>query len=152
MACEFGKKRYKIYIFQPVNKELAVDQIIVMSSIQNLYRVLAELAYAIALSDGKLQESERRTFYNIIEEDLGDYFLIAKDRFELLENETTPTIDNAYNHTLFTIKQNRQYFDEEVKQKFIRVIKDVANAYAGTVDAEEFIINRFQRDIREEGL
>ena len=123
-----------------------------MDAKENLYRALAGLAYAIAMCDGSLQASEKAAFLKTISEDLGEDYWIAESRFELLENETTPSIESAYNNTLFVIRRNKMAFDEAIKKRYMRVIKDVAEAYAGTEDAEEFIIERFKMDLREMGL
>lgn len=123
-----------------------------MEERNNIIRALAGLSYAIAMCDGELQESERKIFKETMEEELGDDFWIAESRFDLLENETTPSIENAYNHALFTIKRNRSAFSDDMKDTFVRTLDRVAEAYKGTEDSEEFIIGRLKQDLREEGL
>lgn len=123
-----------------------------MKERDQLYRALATLSYAIAKCDGVLHHVERETFKQTIAEELGDDYWIAESRFELLENETTPSIDTAYNQVMFTIKQNKEIFTPELKSKFIAVIGRIADAYKGTSEVEDFIIRRFKSDLRELGL
>jgi uncharacterized tellurite resistance protein B-like protein len=112
-----------------------------------LYRAIAVLAYAMAMVDGELQAAEKKAFMSIIEKELGDDAWVAESRFELLESNLTPTIEHAYNYTLFVINKYKHLVNAQMKGQFIRVMEKIAKAHDGTSQAEEFVIERFKRDI-----
>jgi hypothetical protein len=112
-----------------------------------IYRAIAELAYAIAMVDGELQLEERLEFLDTIEKEWGDDSWIAESRFELLGNEVSPTIEHAYNNALFVVKRNHVALNDQLKAQLFLLIERVAQAYAGTSQAESFVIERFRRDL-----
>lgn len=112
-----------------------------------LYRAIAVLAYAMAMVDGELQETEKKAFLNIINKELGEDAWVASSRFELLEENLTPTIEHAYNYALFAINKYKHLVDNKLKDQFINVVEKVAKAHEGTSQAEEFVIERFKRDL-----
>lgn len=113
-----------------------------------LIQALAELAYSIALADGKLQPDEKSAFYEIIENELQNDAGWAINRFQLLE-KAVPNLEQSYNFAIFTIKSNRSLFDDSMKNMFLNVISKVAEAFEGTCPEEKKMINRFKRDIKD---
>lgn len=112
-----------------------------------LYRAIAVLAYAIAMVDGELQPSEKEAFMLIINKELGDDAWVAESRFELLEESLMPTIEHSYNYAMFVLNKYKHLVDKPMKDRFVRVVEKVATAHDGTSQAEEFVIERFKRDI-----
>ena len=113
-----------------------------------LTRAIAEIAYATAKSDGHLQEEEKEAFYEIINEELGEKAIEAIERFELLENEIDAEMIHAYWGALSRLKRHRRFLNEDVKNKFLDVIKKVANSYEGTEAAESIFIRKFKKDLK----
>ena len=113
-----------------------------------LTRAIAEIAYATAKSDGHLQDEERDAFNNIIKEELGDAALEAIERFELLEKDLDAEMIQAYRGALSRLKRHRRYLNDDIKQKFLDVMKKVASSYDGTEAAESIFIRKFKKDLK----
>ena len=118
-----------------------------MSDNNDLILALAELAYSIALADGELETSEKDAFNETIEAELGKSAWSAKNKFSILDERVSPNIEQAYKNTMFTIKNNKEDFNDELKLKFIKVIEKIANSVDGLRIYERELIERFKRDI-----
>ena len=112
-----------------------------------LYQALAELAYSIALADGSLQPEEKSAFLELMEKEFKNDSWWAVNRFKLLESQERKNIEQCYQFALFAIRTNRNDFTEEMKEKFLRVITEVAESSDGLDDTELEIINRFKKDM-----
>jgi len=112
----------------------------------NLYRAIAELSYIIAKADHKFMKEEVEIFKKTVKEELGQAGWLAESRFDIINDAIHPHIDQAYNHVMFTIKQNRHALSNEMVQKFINVITKVAEV-ADIVEEEQRIIDKFKEDI-----
>lgn len=112
-----------------------------------LLQALAELSYSIAMADGELEPDEKDTFYRIMDEELMDDAWSAKNRFRLLEEKVAPSIEESYKFALFAIKTNREFFDEDLKLKFINVIEKIAASVEGLRQEEKRLIDRFKTDL-----
>jgi hypothetical protein len=123
---------------------------IFMTPVQNLYYAIGELAYAIAISDGIIQQKEREKFYAIVEAELRckKYdFDIAKIIFQIMSKDEINSED-SYNRAMHQIRLNSHYLSPELKKTFIAVIEKVARAFK-PVTLEEFeMIVRFKNEIK----
>jgi len=120
-----------------------------MTPIQNLHYAIGEIAYAVALADGKMQKQERVRFHNIVLAELRckDYdFDISDIIFHIMEKDETDT-ETAYNWAMKMIKLNSHYLSPELKQTFIKVMEKVAKAFPPVTEQEKGIIERFKKDI-----
>lgn len=120
-----------------------------MNPVQNLYYAIGELAYAIAVSDGVIQQKEREKFYTIVDAELRckKYdFDIAKIIFQIMSKDKINSED-SYNRAMQQIRLNSHYLSPELKKTFIDVIEKVARAFK-PVTLEEFeMIVRFKNEI-----
>ena len=114
-----------------------------------LIEALASLAYSIAKADGDIQSSEKRLFKSIIRKEFKDDSWIAEQRFEILDSAIAPSIDKAYENALNAIKDNIQLFDAEMSQKFLNVVESVADAFEGTEDIEDKLIDKMKKDFED---
>jgi hypothetical protein len=115
--------------------------------VRNLYRAIGELAYVLAKIDKSLSQVERLVFQEAIKEELGKDSWLAKDRFEMLENQGIKAdLEQTYNRVLFAIRQNRLGLNEDLIEKFIAVLEKVGGV-SGITDEEIAIIERFREDV-----
>jgi len=121
-----------------------------MEANHEIYRAIAELAYAVAKADGNLQSIEKETFFDIIQDELHSSAWSAQSRFDILEESMKPSVDHAYKMVIKTIKDNQHAFTAAMRQKFLTVMNRVAESYNGIVVQEQELINRFLKDT--EGL
>ena len=114
-----------------------------------LTMAIAEIAYATAKSDGQLQDTEKDAFYQIIKEELGEKALNdAMERFNLLDEEFDAEMIQAYRGALSRLKRHRRHLNDDIKNKFLDVIKKVANSYEGMEAAESIFIRKFKKDLK----
>jgi uncharacterized tellurite resistance protein B-like protein len=112
-----------------------------------LVQALAELAYSIALADGELEKKEKDAFNKIVDLELGESALSAKNRFAILEERITPDIEHSYKYAMFAIKLNKKDFDDDLQRKYINVIERIADSGKGHRNREKYLISRFMREI-----
>ncbi len=112
-----------------------------------LVQALAELAYSIALADGKLEAVEKKNFNEIIDSEFGKSAWSAKNRFSILEERIAPNIEQSYKHAMFAIKMNKKDFTPSLKQKYVNVIERIASSVDGLREEERELIERFKRDV-----
>jgi tellurite resistance protein len=115
---------------------------------RDLFRAIGELAYVIAKSDG-LKLDEKKAFYDIIEKELRFESWAAQSRFDLMDEELHTTMEHAYNDAMHEFKKSKHLVDQELVDKALRVFRAVASACNGTSEVEEFIISRFESDIKQ---
>jgi tetrahydrodipicolinate N-succinyltransferase len=114
---------------------------------REIYSAVGELAYVITKADG-LQSEERREFIELIEEELGSNGLAATSRFELLDEITNPTLEEAYNAAMMKLRQVKVQVDEPIKNKILEILKKVALSYKGINQVEEFVLGRIKQDLK----
>ena len=116
---------------------------------REIYRAIAELAYAIGKVDGKLQDSEKKAFKEIIIEEFDLESWPAESRFDILDASVRPKVEHAFNGAISTIKQQQSNFGPDIKNACIRVLERVADAHKGTEEMEMFFIERFKKEVAE---
>lgn len=123
------------------NHELTLEE-------RNLYRAVGELAFVIAKADNILRDSERKAFQQVIHEDFGENSWLVEDRFKLIEKTPTTDVESTYHHVIYMIKQNQQGLSQDLVDKFIHVISQVAEV-ADVHQNQKVYINRFQEDLQK---
>ncbi len=122
-----------------------------MTPSQNLYYALGELAYAIAKSDGAIQEEEKRTLHDIVTREVQkdnvdiDYSEII---FSIMSKDATD-VETSYGWALSEIRNNRHYFNDAFKETFVTVLCKVAEAFPPVTAQERTLIDRFRNDVRK---
>ncbi len=114
-----------------------------------LYEALAELSYAIAMADGKIQPEEKRKFRSIIRQELKEDAWIAESRFEILNSAISPTLKSAYDKAIQIIHHRKSHFDGNMEKIFLNVIQKVADAFQGEDEMEEEIIDQLKGEIEK---
>ena len=112
-----------------------------------ILRGIAEMAYVIAKADKGLSAEERIAFNKIIQEELEYDSWAAQSRFDLLDEEIQPSMSKAYNEAMHDFRKYKAYLTEDMKQKAIRVMTQVAEACSGFSETEALILDRFKKDI-----
>jgi uncharacterized tellurite resistance protein B-like protein len=120
-----------------------------MTSTENLYYAIGELAYAIASADGKVQKEERQRFHDLVSEHLKnkDYaFDISDIIFQIMDRDKLDA-ETTYNWAMNQIRLNSHYLSPQLKEKFIKVMEVVASAYPPVTIEEQNLIDKFKSDI-----
>lgn len=113
-----------------------------------LEQALAELAYSIIYADGKADVSEIEALDNMICSIFGDKANQVRNKFHMLGERSSPNIDQAYRNAMFAIRDNKDFFVDEIREKLIVFLETLANASIGLRAEEHRLVERFREDIR----
>ena len=116
-----------------------------------IYQAIGELAYVVAKSDHDLTFAEKEAFYKIAKEELDYDSWAARDRFDLLDRVTQPTIYLAYFDALEELKKHGAAFTTELKEKALLVLQRFAACCEGLNANEAFVLARFRNDLQSLG-
>ncbi len=114
---------------------------------REIYRAIAELAYIVAKAHDGLKLEEKKAFFEIINKELEFEAWSAESRFSILDRKK-PTLEHGYNAALYEIKKYKNHLTDELKDKTLRVVRKVADAYKGTSEVQAFIISRLESDLK----
>lgn len=119
-----------------------------MEGKQIVYYALGIFAYAVAKSDGEIQEEEKDRLNDILEKELDHNldFQYADIIFQLLDHDGTD-LKNVYEWAMKELRKGRHYLDEEDKKKMVFVMREVARAFGSVTAEESGIIEHFERDL-----
>ena len=120
-----------------------------MNSFENLHFAIGEIAYAVAMSDGKLQKEEEEQFNAIIYTELHKHhygFNVADIIFKIISADKTDS-DTSYHWGIKTLQENALYLSPELKQTFISVIEKIAQAFPSKGGNELRLLSQFKKDM-----
>jgi uncharacterized tellurite resistance protein B-like protein len=122
-----------------------------MTPRENLYYAMGEVAYAVAMADGRIQNDEMKKLHTILESELtplAEGVDIAEIIFQVLKKDLTDG-ETAYASAMHQMKLHSQYLSPDMKLNFLHVAEKVAKAFPPTLRAEKKLIARFRHDISE---
>jgi uncharacterized tellurite resistance protein B-like protein len=114
-----------------------------------LYREFAELAYALAKTDGRIQGKELEAFREIMIKEVGEDAWIATDWLDILHQNANPTIKEAYNNVFHILRMNKVEITPHLKERYLRMLTGIAEACGGVDEREAFLIARFEEDLNK---
>lgn len=120
-----------------------------MTPIENLYYAIGELAYAVAFSDGKVQQEERDKFHAIVSSGLNNQqenFDISDIVFKILDKDKVAS-STVYEWAMKEIKINSHYLSPKLKHTFITTMEKVAEVFPPITDEEMNLLQRFKREM-----
>ncbi|MCS6821759.1 MAG: hypothetical protein NZ551_07810 [Microscillaceae bacterium] len=113
----------------------------------DIYKAIAELAYAIAKVDSYVSEEEKKAFFESIERELErNENIFAEQRFKILDNLIQKDVNTAYNHALFLIRQSKQELTEEMLEKITKIAQKVAES-EGILPEEKQLLDSFKQEV-----
>lgn len=120
-----------------------------MEPIHSLFYALGEFAYAIALADGKIQAEEKEKLHTILKQEFENEqeYDLSEIIFDILKKDVMGNVETVYSWALKEMKLNSHYLSPEMKEKFIRTLKRVAEAFPPQTMEETTIIEKFKQDI-----
>lgn len=108
-----------------------------------------ELAYAIAMVDGELQENEQKKFHELVTQTLKgpkDEFDISDIIFKIMKKDRA-SAQSAYEYAIDEIKLNSHYLSPRMKNIFVTMMERVARAYLPVTAEEQQLIHQFRDEI-----
>lgn len=120
-----------------------------MDAKEHLYYGLGIVAFAAAKADGEIQVSEQKELHEIVHEWSERYargYEVTEIIFSVLKN-SKPGLNEGFEEGMKYIRLGSNHLDEQTKEHFIYLIRDVAHAFPPVTHAEEDIIRRFTEEI-----
>ncbi len=121
-----------------------------MDGTERLYYALGELAYAVAMADGKVNPEERRKIHDIVVKEASCHnynFDVSEIIFHILQKEKVFNVEESYELALKEINTYRNFLTDDMKAEFSAVLEKVARAFDSVTIGEKNIIERFRKDI-----
>jgi uncharacterized tellurite resistance protein B-like protein len=119
-----------------------------MDAKQHLYYALGALAYAVAKADGKVQREEIDKVREIV--DRGTQHSMDYNYtdiiFQILQKDKMGFKD-VYVWAMKSFETGKYHLTPDVKDQFIKVIQEVADAFPPADPEEKALIARFSEDI-----
>ena len=122
-----------------------------MNNMQGLYYAFGQLAYAVAASDGSVQEEEKLVLHDLLKQTVEEHnldFNYSEIVFNLLEKDHIH-VELAYEWAMREFKLNEYYLTEEKKRDFIYILERIAEAKPPVTSEEKSIIDCFKEEIAE---
>ena len=121
-----------------------------MEAKQRLFYALGQLAYAVARADGKVQAEEEKKLHEIIsaaakKEDI-DYDF-AETIFQILDRDHVDSI-RSYEWAMNEIRACSEFLSHPLKEKFLRIIEAVGQAYPPITEEEKKLIQNASKDLK----
>ena len=113
---------------------------------ENLYRAVAELAYAIAGADNEVTDDEIEAFEKAVLNNLIEAEHIVIHHFRFLSQNKRPRLDLHYQHALSVVELNKSALDRIRIRKFLYILERVAEV-GGIVEAERDLLEKFELDL-----
>lgn len=113
---------------------------------ENLYRAIAELAYAIAGADNEVTDDEIEAFEQAVSKNLVEAEKIVIHHFRFLSQDKRPRLDLHYQHAISVIEMNKSVLDRIRIRKFMYILERVAEV-GGVIEAERDLLEKFEWDL-----
>lgn len=121
-----------------------------MDAIDYLYYGFGQIAYSIALSDGKIQREEQEKLHEIIQSNFEKHSIASGNTeiiFEILRKEAVFTVDDTYKDGIKNMKLGGHKLDSDVRKCFVETLEMIGEAFPPTTIDERLIIDHFKQDI-----
>ena len=121
-----------------------------MDGKERLYYALGELAYAVALADGKINTEERKKLHEIVEKEAKNHnylYNISEIIFHIHQKEDLFSVEDTYRFAMKEMEICSNYLTDDMKADFTAVLEKVARAFDAVTVGERSVIERFRRDV-----
>lgn len=121
-----------------------------MDAINYLFYGLGQVAYAVALSDGKVQKEEEKKMHEIITEglkDLDDELDYTEIIFKVMDHDHIFDPDEAYQEGIQNMKLGGHLLNEQYRKVFVEIIEKIAAAFPPKTEEEMLLLERFRNDL-----
>lgn len=126
---------------------------------KQFYIELGRLLYAIAKSDGEVQDEEISEFYKLVKEELlpledstdefgTDRAFYTEFEFEALFDREA-TVNETFISFIKYMKANKPEITPKIKEVCLSAVNRIAEAYAGIEESEKFFIDRLKHELDE---
>ena len=120
-----------------------------MNALQKIYYALGELAYIVAESDGKVQNSEINKLHELVVNEIkkkNSSFEYSDIIFSVL-NEEKPNLDLIYDFAIKELKSASEYITPEIKEQIIASLTKIGESYMHVTDRQKEIIDNVEKEL-----
>jgi len=120
-----------------------------MDAKRSLFYGFGEVAYALGMSDGKINEKEKTVFHNTIRREMNECdpdFDYADVVFDLMKKEEVD-LQTAYKWGLNAMNLGKHYLTPFLRKEFVSILEALAKTNPPVSQEEREIINKFRDDI-----
>lgn len=119
-----------------------------MTAKEYLYYGFGQVIYCLSFSDGKIQEEEKRKLETIVNNIAGDnissVIQVTHIVFQLLDKEHIFTADEMLEEGIKNMKLGDHYFSDELKETFLKILLEIAEAFPPTTPEETTALNNYK--------
>lgn len=122
-----------------------------MNATQKIYYALGQLAYLVALADGKVQESEIRALHKLVINEIKKHntnFEYSDIIFNVL-NEEKLNPDLIYEFAINELKEASEFITESIKNEILSVLTNIASSYDNVSDEELKVIRNVEEELKK---
>lgn len=122
-----------------------------MDAKQSLFSAIGELAYAIAIADGKVNYQETEKLKAMVDDKLKTIYpeySIAEISY-YLSNKSKLSVEEAYEKAMRSLEDGKHYLSADIKLQFIQIIEEIAAAYPPSEFEEQQLISKFKSDLNK---
>jgi len=123
-----------------------------MDAFSYLFYGLGQVAYAVAMADGKVQKEEEQILNDIVVSNLEKNniaFDYADTIFKILKNDNILDAESSYNEGMKSINLGGNHLTDDLRDVFVVIINEIAEAFPPNTDEESGFISRFNEDIEK---
>lgn len=121
-----------------------------MDAYSYLFYGLGQVAYAVAMADGKIQKEEEKTLSDIVNSNLDKNnidFDYTDTIFKILESDNILSSESSYKDGMKNINLGGQHLTDDLRDVFVVIIEEIAEAFPPNTDEESAFISRFTEDL-----
>lgn len=121
-----------------------------MDAREHLFYGLGMVAFAVACADGAIQHSEKQELHELVEEWADRYdinYEISEIIFSILQ-KSKPSLEMGFQEGMHHIELGSNHLNEQLKEHFEYLVRDVAHAFPPVTTNEQNIIDRFKEALR----
>ncbi len=123
-----------------------------MDARQHLFYGLGQVAYAIAISDGKIQREEEEALLKLVQDgfrELGGDITYTEIIFLINEKDKNRDGNFLYREGVKNIDLGSHHFTPELKEGFLSLLNKIAASFDSVSSGEQVFLNQFKQDIEQ---
>jgi len=121
-----------------------------MDARQHLFYGLGQIAYAIAISDGKIQKEEEEALMQLVKNGLGKLgadISYTEIIFKIHDKDKSQDGEFLYKEGIKNLDLGKHHFSNDLQQGFLSLLEEIADSHNSTNQGERRLLNAFKTDV-----
>lgn len=123
-----------------------------MDAYSYLFYGLGQVAYAVAMADGKVQKEEEQILNDIVVSNLEENkidFDYTDTIFKILKSDDILDAGSSYKDGMKNINLGGNHLTDELRDVFVVIINEIAEAFPPNTDEERAFVSQFKEDLEK---